>query len=245
MISNLNSILEKNVNIYKEITPFSHIRLKNLFSTELLDDLLNNILEIKDKYKWWRLCTKGSDFSDFGKSAEVLTNYLISNEWVNFLSNLTGIKNLRADKSWHGSGINFEKRGCHLEPHTDFTHSKNIGYRRVNVLLFLSKNWKKDWGGYNELGRFENNMYERIKSYKPEFNTMVIFNTSSISFHGFDLVKCPEDKARIVVSCYYYTDDKGPHKKKSESTNYVGWDKERKQKKEYLHRDGTGWRKLK
>ena len=45
MVSNLNSILEKSINIYKENTPFPHIRLKNLFSTELLDDLLDNILK--------------------------------------------------------------------------------------------------------------------------------------------------------------------------------------------------------
>ena len=105
MVSNLNSILEKSINIYKENTPFPHIRLKNLFSTELLDDLLDNILEIKDEYKWNRLCTTGNDFSDFGKSAEVLTNYLVSDEWTNFLSELTGIDNLRSDKSWYGAGI--------------------------------------------------------------------------------------------------------------------------------------------
>ena len=245
MIKDLNYILEKNKNIYEVNKPFPHIRLENLFPDKLLDDVVDNIFNIKDEYKWWKLCTTGNDFSEFGESTTKLTNYLISNEWVNFLSNLTQIKDLQADESWHAAGINLEPRGSHLEPHTDFNHRKNIGWRRVNVLLFLSKNWRKNWGGYNELGQFEDKEYRKIKSYKPEFNTMVIFNTSPISFHGFGLVKCPEDNARIVVGCYYYTNDKGPHRSLSETTNYVGWDEERKQNKEYRGRDGTGWRKLK
>lgn len=246
MISDLKEIAQKNKEEYKSNKPFEHIKLKNLFSTELLDDLLDNILEIKDEYKWNRLCTTGNDFSDFGKSAEVLTNYLVSDEWTNFLSELTGIDNLRSDKSWYGAGINFEPRGSHLEPHKDFNRNANLGWRRVNMLLFLSKGWKDEWGGYNELGHIdEKNQYVVDKKYLPEFSHLVIFNTSDISYHGFDLVKCPEDKARIVVSCYYYTDDIGPHTKKLESTKYVGWDKERKQSKEYRGRGGTGWRKLK
>ena len=250
MIKDLNYILEKNKNTYEVNKPFPHIRLENLFPDKLLDDVVDNIFNIKDEYKWWKLCTEGNDFSEFGESAVELTNYLISDHWVSFLSELTGVENLRSDKYWHSAGINFEPRGSHLEPHADFNKSSN-GWRRVNVLLFLSKDWRDEWGGHNELGQFEwaqgapNKEYKKIKSYKPEFNTMVIFNTSPISFHGFDIVRCPEDSARIVIGCYYYSDDRGPHANPKSTTNYIGWDKERKQNKEYRGRGGTGWRKLK
>ena len=246
MISNLKELAQKNKEEYKSNKPFEHIKLKNLFPTELLDDLLDNILEIKDDYKWWKLCTKGNDFSDFGKSAEDLTDYLVSSEWTNFLSELTGIDNLRSDKSWDGAGINFEPRGSHLEPHTDFNNKTNLGWRRVNVLLFLSKGWKDEWGGHNELGYInEKNLYVTEKKYLPEFNHIVIFNTSNISYHGFDLVKCDEDNARIVISCYYYSDERGDHSKEQETTRYVGWDKERNMDVEYNQRRGTGWKELK
>ncbi len=246
MISNLKEIAQKNKEEYKYNKPFEHIKLENLFSTELLDDLLDNILEIKDDYQWWKLCTSGNDFSDFGKSAEVLTDYLVSDEWTNFLSELTGIDDLRSDKSWYGAGINFEPRGSHLEPHTDFNKNANLGWRRVNVLLFLSKGWKDEWGGHNELGHInEKNQYVADKKYLPEFNHLVIFNTSDISYHGFDLVKCDEDNARIVISCYYYSDERGDHSKEQETTRYVGWDKERNMDVEYNQRRGTGWKELK
>ena len=112
--------------IYQNSTPFPHIRLENLFSTDLMENIVENVYNIKDEYKWNKLCTVGNDFSQFGKSAEVLTNHLVSDEWVNFISELTGIDNLYADKNWYSSGINVEPRGSHLEPHTDLISEKEL-----------------------------------------------------------------------------------------------------------------------
>ena len=153
---------------------------------------------------------------------------------------------MESDKDWHGSGINVEPRGSHLEPHTDFNIHNSV-WRRVNVLLFLSKDWKDEWGGHNELGHIVRDPlhYVADRKYKPEFNNVLIFNTSSYSYHGFDLVSCPDDKNRIVISCYYYSNERGEHKRANYSTSYIGWDKERKKQKEYQGRRGTGWRKLK
>ena len=113
------------------------------------------------------------------------------------------------------------------------------------MLLFLSLDWKDEWGGHNELGRCDDGEYVKVKSYKPDFNTVVIFNTSNISYHAFDIVRCPDNVSRVVISCYYYSEHGGPHTKNSQTTNYIGWDKERKENKEYHSRHGTGWRKLK
>ena len=229
---------------YQNNSPFPHIRLENLFSIDLMEDVVENIYKNRDTYKWEKMCTVGSDFSKFGDATVKLTDYLISDEWVGFLKELTGIDDLRSDKSWYGSGINFEPRGAHLEPHTDF-NKNSVGWRRVNLLLFLSKDWKKEWGGHNELGHYSDDVYVKDKSYSPDFNTAVIFNTSDESYHGFDIVKCPEDNARIVISCYYYSNDKGPHRTTKGTTSYVGWDRERKNDKEYDTRRGTGWREIK
>ena len=242
--------------IYQNSTPFPHIRLENLFSTDLMENIVENVYNIKDEYKWNKLCTKGNDFSQFGKAAEVLTRYLVSDEWVNFVSELTGIDNLYADKSWYASGINVEPRGSHLEPHTDFNFREGISWRMVNFLLFLSKDWKKKWGGQNELGH-QNPVYFKKdiktlfggeyvcdKKYNPDFNTAVIFSTSDISYHGFGIVRCPEDQDRIVITSYYYSKDNGPHLDVHHTTKYIGWDKRRKQKEDYEKRRGTGFKEL-
>lgn len=198
---------------FKENKPFPHVILDYGFPNEILDGTLKNVLKLKDTYDWLKLCTNTSDFSEFGEDAVQLTNYLISDEWVNFLRELTDIKDLRSDKKWIGAGINYEPRGAHLEPHTDFHLSEENGWRRINCLLFLSKEWKKEWGGYGELGHVENGNFVKDISYSPDFNRVVLFETSDISYHGFDLVKCPNNKSRILISCYYYSDNPGPHTK--------------------------------
>lgn len=242
MIKNIIEIAKENKDLYKNNTPFAHIKLEDLFPNNLLDNVLSDIE--KTDYKYHKFCTKGNCFSQFGESTVKLTDYLVGDEWVEFLKNLTGIEDLVSDKNWHAAGINVEPRGSHLEPHTDF-NMHNKMWRRVNVLLFLSKDWKDEWGGHNELGHVEGKNYVVDRKYKPEFNNVVIFNTSHYSYHGFDLVSCPDDKNRMVISCYYYSNDFGEHKTSQLHTNYVGWDIERKKQKEYHNRVGTGWRKLK
>ncbi len=235
--------------IYQNNTPFPHIRLENLFSTELMEDVVENIYKNRDKKIWLnKMCTSGSDFSDLGKSVVKLTDYLVSDEWVHFLRDLTEIDDLYPDKTWFGAGVNFEPRGSHLEPHTDFNFRRSDSggdWRRVNLLLFLSKDWKKEWGGQGELGhRNEVDEYVCDKKYNPDFNTAVIFSTSDISYHSFDIVRCPEDKARIVITSYYYSNDKGPHSSPRNVTHYIGWDKRRKQEEDYEQRHGTGFKEL-
>ena len=224
-------IAKENKDLYKNNTPFAHIKLENIFPNDLLDGVLSDIEKTNYEY-FEKFCTVGNCFSEFGESTVKLTDYLVGDEWVEFLRNITEIKDLESDKNWKSAGINIEPRGSYLEPHTDFNRHNDM-WRRVNVLLFLSKDWKDEWGGHNELGHVEGD------------NNVVIFNTSNYSYHGFDLVSCPDDKNRMVVSCYYYSNERGDHGSENLTTNYIGWDKKRKKQKEYQSRFGTGWRKLK
>ena len=236
-------IAKENKDLYKNNTPFAHIKLENIFPNDLLDGVLSDIEKTNYEY-FEKFCTVGNCFSEFGESTVKLTDYLVGDEWVEFLRNITEIKDLESDKDWYGAGINIEPRGSYLEPHTDFNRHNGM-WRRVNVLLFLSKDWKDEWGGHNELGHVEGEHYVVDRKYEPEFNNVVIFNTSNYSYHGFDLVSCPDDKNRMVVSCYYYSNERGDHGSENLTTNYIGWDKKRKKQKEYQSRFGTGWRKLK
>jgi len=229
---------------YIDNKPFPHIVLKDIFSNELLEDVVGSIKKVNTDGGgkiWYKFCTSGNDFSEFGEKVTSLTDYLTSPEWVKFISEMTGIKNLKPDPNWHGAGINWEPRGSHLELHTDFNQhrtAKDLGWRRVNVLLFLSKDWKEEWGGQNELWNKDISKCE--SSTNPEFNTLVVFSTSDHSWHGFPPVVCPEDRARKVISCYYYCEDKGPHSKAQEYTTYKGWGEGRS----FEGRIGTGFKEI-
>ena len=228
---------------YNSNKPFPNILIQNLFSENILNSTVEAISKfnnVKDKV-WYKLCTQGSDFTAFGELTQKLMDFLISEEGVSLVSNITGIKGLISDPNWEGAGINFEPRGSHLELHTDFNRKSlgNLGWRRVNLLLFLSKNWKTEWGGQNEL--WNEDLSECVQSTNPEFNNLIIFSTSNTSWHGFPPVICPEDQSRKVISCYYYhPTDKGPHKGPQVKTNYVGWGEGR----DFEDRRGTGFKEI-
>jgi hypothetical protein len=76
--------------------------------------------------------------------------------------------------------------------------------RRVNVLIYLNKNWREEYGGCLEL--WDQNMKKCRKRIIPTFNTCVIFNTDSTSFHGNPVpVSHPGDESRRSIALYYYT----------------------------------------
>jgi len=237
------SELEGYREIYENNEPFPNILIQNLFSKGFLDSTVASIKKfnnIKDEV-WFKLCTVGGDFSSFGDKTQKLMDYFISDEWLSIISQITGIEGLIADTSWEGAGINFEPRGSHLELHTDFNRKSkgDLGWRRVNMLLFLSKDWQDEWGGQNEL--WNEDLTECVQSTNPEYNNLIIFSTSDHSWHGFPPVTCPTDRSRKVISCYYYhPTNEGPHSGVQRSTNYVGWGKNRN----FEGRKGTGYKPM-
>lgn len=79
--------------------------------------------------------------------------------------------------------------------------------RRINVLIYLNKNWKKNYGGYLEL--WDKKMRKKVLSTQPIFNRCVIFNTDSDAFHGHpDPLNTPENITRKSLALYYYTASK-------------------------------------
>ena len=76
--------------------------------------------------------------------------------------------------------------------------------RRVNLLLYLNKNWLDSYGGCLEL--WDKEMTKCVKKIKPEFNTMVIFNTNDFSNHGHpDPLNCPINLSRKSIATYYFS----------------------------------------
>jgi hypothetical protein len=76
--------------------------------------------------------------------------------------------------------------------------------RRINVLIYLNKDWKDEYGAQLEL--WDTDMKSRVKSYVPAFNRCVIFNTTSDSNHGNPQpVNHPDGVSRRSIALYYYT----------------------------------------
>lgn len=212
---------------YAEAEPFPHIVIDHLFPDRILEKI---ILEIKE--------TQMNIHRDFygarGKDASTDPNYwkpysrqflseLNSALFLNFLKELTSIDGLIPDPYYDGGGIHEIKRGGFLKIHTDFNYHRELNLdRRLNLLLYLNKDWKKEYGGDLEL--WSPDMKSCVKKVEPVFNRTVIFSTTDFSYHGHpDPLECPDSMTRKSLALYYYSNGrpKGEVRyKKSIDTHY-------------------------
>lgn len=140
---------------------------------------------------------------------------LNSKPFIAFLEALTGIRGLIPDPYFMGGGIHVVSNGGHLDIHADFNHHAIMNLeRRINVLIYLNKEWKPEFGGAFEI--WNDDMSARVESLAPIFNRMCCFNTGPRSWHGNpEPVKHPSGLPRQSIALYYYTatwsDEKKPH----------------------------------
>lgn len=130
---------------------------------------------------------------------------LNSRPFLQFLENMTGITGLIPDPFFTGGGFHETMQGGHLGIHADFNIHKTLGlHRRINVLIYLNKDWEDGFGG--ELELWDVQMKRCVQRIVPLFNRCVVFSTSSTSYHGHpDPIAHPGNQSRRSIALYYYT----------------------------------------
>ena len=142
-----------------------------------------------------------------------------SRKFIDILKKITDLDDLFLDLSLDGGGLHQIFNNGYLNIHTDFySHSKNNWVRKLNILIYLNKDWKKEHRG--ELEFWNENVDEKIVSIEPRFNRCVVFLTNQSSFHGHpSKYYHPENKSRKSIAAYYYQNS-GNIKTKYKPTKY-------------------------
>jgi Rps23 Pro-64 3,4-dihydroxylase Tpa1-like proline 4-hydroxylase len=141
------------------------------------------------------------------ESVQHIVRSLNTPAFLEYLSLLTGIPKLLPDDSLEGGGLHQTRRKGFLNVHADFTvHPHRANWqRRVNLIIYLNKDWKPEYRGELELWNRE--MTQAVRKIGPLFNRCVIFNTDEHSFHGVpEPVMCPEEQTRKSIALYYFTE---------------------------------------
>ncbi len=214
----LRSVSDTYSTSYQTAQPFKHIVLDDFFDEDFLGVCL-------DEFPDLRLHTQKVEFSDsmqikfatdrgdhlLGPNTMRLLQYLNSHQFLDFLNELTGIEEpLIADPHYIGGGLHQIFRGGKLGVHADFNiHRETQLDRRINILIYLNRDWPEEYGGHLEL--WDRQMQACQRRVLPIFNRVVIFNTDDFSFHGHpDPVSCPEDRSRRSFALYYYSNGRPP-----------------------------------
>jgi hypothetical protein len=195
-------------NRYQNAEPFPHIVIDNFLPEELLNRVLADFpQDFMREQKRSQELFKGNYEPDniptgFTRSLFYSFN---SRPFVSFLEALTGIDGLIPDPYFLGGGLHETIRGGRLGIHADFNlHKKLRLLRRINVLVYLNKNWPDEYKGALEL--WSKDMKEKVHSVAPLFNRCVVFSTNDNSYHGHpDSLECPEGVSRKSIALYYYT----------------------------------------
>ena len=149
---------------------------------------------------------------------------LNSGPFIRFLEELTGIDHLLPDPHLSGGGIHLSRHGGHLGVHADFNwHEKLQAHRRLNLLIYLTPDWRREYGGELELWNCDGTQRERLVD--PDFNRAVLFTTRSDTFHGHpNPWVAPAGIYRQSIALYYYTTSRPDDEvRPAHSTLYKGY----------------------
>jgi hypothetical protein len=208
---------------YAAAGPFPHMVFDDVLFPDVFDRAAEEFPGTTDEF--WRgyLHVNETKYSNtlpdtWGPTLNAIAREFCSPKFVAFLGELTGIENLMPDWTMDGGGLHQTLRGGHLNIHADFTthHDHPDWARRVNILLYLNREWPLEWGGQLEL--WDQAMSACQGKVTPAGNRMLVFTTSMDSFHGHpDGLTCPPGEARRSMALYYFTQEAGAVRR---ATNY-------------------------
>ena len=211
------TVTEKEINEYNQAQPFPHIIIDNFLPPSVLNGVIDDFRNHNDwgwddsQYSQQHQVKKFfSPWNENGSNTlpintKLILNYLNSPETISMLEKLTGINGLIADPTLLGGGMHKIDSGGKLSIHADSRkHAVTGNYRRINLLVYLNKNWNSEWGGSLQL--WNNDMTTMVQDIQPFFNRVVIFNTGGDTYHGHPhALNTPEGVSRISLALYYYT----------------------------------------
>ena len=208
--SRLLTLARASAEKYATASPFPHIYFDNFLPAQVAEAALLDFPEPKQA-KWSEFDgpnEKKLAFDVVEKLPVALRDvlyFLNSRPMLEFLEILTGINGVIPDPYFVGGGLHQIKPGGKLAVHADFNHHTRLNLeRRINVLVYLNKDWKEEYGGHFELWNKDMTMAEQ--KILPLFNRCAIFSTTSTSYHGHpNPLTCPPDRTRKSIATYYYS----------------------------------------
>lgn len=214
-MSFIKNIDDISLNMY----PFPYGKKDNILNEEFAADLQNEIINIPTE-AWDRYNNPFEqkftlrDKYNFPSNLKKLFDVLTSNSFVSDLSNLIGYK-LLLDTTRNFWGVHTYGPGDKLDIHVDAGLHPTLGLKKQTTLgIYLSYEWKEEYGCHLEIWRGENaannksKILEKVNSIAPLFNRLVIFNCNDYAWHGNpEPANCPLTSKRIFITLSYLSEN--------------------------------------
>lgn len=187
--------------------PFPHLIIDGFLDEAFAEELLAEFPSIDEmgRTKDYVFGDKReeADFAKAGPAAKAYYDLLMSDEFAEIISTVTGGRKLFVDPAFHGGGFHQGGNGSFLDTHVDFNvHPKHSDWLRVlNILLYMNKDWKPEWDGALLVRTDPKN---EPKAIAPKFNRGVFMFTSDNTYHGYRKMSLPTGVTRKSLAGYAY-----------------------------------------
>jgi hypothetical protein len=202
---------------FTNAAPFPHLIIDNFFKADVLAAIERDFPVRGEEYD--RFCLEdggqigtnyaNGDLASFPTAFKLIDAIVKDQAFLRYISAVTDIDDLEYDPNYFGGGIRESRSGTFLPPHLDFNyHPTTQSHRRMNLLFYFNQEWREEWGGNLQVHKDPNTFSDNnslVHSYMPVYNRCLLFETSEISWHGFDRLNLPEGKSRRAFTIYYYT----------------------------------------
>jgi hypothetical protein len=194
--------------------PFRHVVIDDFFAAEYAARLL-------DEFPPFERGNARNEAGELGNKATVervrgigpayaaLDDLVRSSDLLELVGRITSIPELLYDPWYFGGGTHENRDGQDLDPHVDFNrHPVEHWHRRLNLIVYLNREWNDAWGGSLELHSDPRSNDDRITLITPIYNRCVIFETTETSWHGFSRIGprgAQSPLSRKSIALYFYT----------------------------------------
>jgi hypothetical protein len=194
---------------YLAAQPFPYLVLDSICDSNKLSELYSQIPELDNKSRDYMFANnkfEKSNYKVIGPLFDELYNDLQSEKMNEFLTFIAA-EDIFVDPKNHGGGLHQGKKNSFLDMHADFNYHpiNNLWFRNLNLLLYLNKDWKPEYGGQLKL---EDARTGKQATVDVPFNRLVIQQTRKWTLHGYDMTNFPDGVYRTSIATYAYTEHK-------------------------------------
>lgn len=189
---------------FQNQNPIKHIFIENFFNQHTLNFIEKDWPATPDLSIATKVNKRSFYRSNLSSNLTNLIQASMKKKFVNFLEKITGYENLLVDETLENAGLHETFNKGYLGMHIDNRmHSEKNKVRVLNLIVYLSKNWKKENQGNLVLSSLDEKVRKNIF---PTYNSAILFEVNSDSLHGApcQFLKSADCFSRRSLALFYY-----------------------------------------